>query len=238
MRPSVAGTLNASIIATPDRDRPPQSVEVPFGRPARDREASTPWRSRRRRVPAADTSADRRIEPRHGAGAFASGKPRVHEHVDLRRREAQRARPHQQQHFAKPRALEVEHGLVPNPSPLERRATGSRPARCRRRARRSPSRESPAARARQHRHAATIVVTMLQTLNTAGASAGTKYRSSEFSMPIAAAAIATSTRNGIITRVSSDGQLDLSGHCGEVAGQQHHERIGEHDAQRRRRARS
>ena len=44
---------------------------------------------------------------------------------------------------------------------------------------------------------------MLQTLNTAGASAGTKYRSSEFSMPIAAAASATSIRNGIITRVST-----------------------------------
>ncbi len=55
------------------------------------------------------------------------------------------------------------------------------------------------------------VVVMLATLNRAGASAGRKYRSSEFSMPMQAAANATSVRNGSITRVSSTVSSNLPG---------------------------
>ena len=43
---------------------------------------------------------------------------------------------------------------------------------------------------------------MLATLNIAGDSAGTKKRSSELSMPISAAATATSVRKGSMIRVS------------------------------------
>ena len=55
------------------------------------------------------------------------------------------------------------------------------------------------------------VVVMLATLNKAGANAGRKYRSSEFSMPMHAAASATSARKGSITRVSATVSSNLPG---------------------------
>ena len=52
---------------------------------------------------------------------------------------------------------------------------------------------------------------MLATLNIAGDSAGTKNRFSEFSIPMNAAATATSVRNGSMTRVSRTVNSSLPG---------------------------
>ena len=56
-----------------------------------------------------------------------------------------------------------------------------------------------------------IVQTIVPTLNIAGDSAGMKNRCSEFSMPMRAAATATSVRNGNITRVSETVSSSLPG---------------------------
>ena len=68
---------------------------------------------------------ERIAQPRHGARALAGRQPRVHEHVDLRRRQAERARPHQQQHLSQSRLGRVEHGLVPVAFAHAGPATGS-----------------------------------------------------------------------------------------------------------------
>ena len=58
---------------------------------------------------------------------------------------------------------------------------------------------------------------MEATLNIAGASAGTKKRPSAFSMPIAATAMATSGRNGNMSRVSHTVSSNLPGTCAKSA---------------------
>ena len=59
---------------------------------------------------------------------------------------------------------------------------------------------------------------MKTTLNIAGDVAGMKNLRSAFSMPMNAAATAISIRNGMLTRVELDRQLQLAGLVGEVSG--------------------
>ena len=58
----------------------------------------------------------------------------------------------------------------------------------------------------------TTVHRMKTTLNSAGDEAGMKNRRSALSMPMNAAATATSSRNGMLTRVSAIVSASLAGH--------------------------
>ena len=75
------------------------------------------------------------------------------------------------------------------------------------------------------------------TLNIAGDSAGTKNGCSEFSMPMNAAASATSVRNGSMMRVSRIVSSSLPGHAAVVVGEHRHERLREDDPDARPAAR-
>ena len=68
----------------------------------------------------------------------------------------------------------------------------------------------------RHRHQGHDAHDIDATLNIAGDSAGTKNTFSEFSIPMQAAATATSIRNGAISR-ELDRELELARHRGEAA---------------------
>ena len=140
IRPSVAGTFSISIMPSP-RDtvsriagrcrRPPHGATTAGSTAVRDRHAEQADRQVHQ--------AERIRQPRHGAGPLARREQRVDEEIDLRRRQPDRARPHQEQHPAQAGIAQIEHAADSGSLRAGAAATGSRSVRGRRAARRSRS---------------------------------------------------------------------------------------------------
>ena len=172
-------------------------------------------------------------QPRDRARAFPGCQPRVHEHVDLRRGEAKRPRPHQQQHLTKPRFRWIEARLVPVALAVERRHLhGELSETANQHADRHRQDDGKSDR-RQDRHQGN------RGENAEDVEDGGRQRGDEIAIDrVEHAHRGRGERHQDQKRHhharQEDRQLDLPGHGREVAGEQHHERMGEDETRDRR----